>query len=121
MRDVSVMAFSWLSVADFRRWVAVLCVTIFVFSLVTHKAHDDNTVFNASPSHVANVLSSHAPDAPAGDIKADATHCHACVSAYLPIGHDVGPTVAPVAELVTFVPTPLFASGARPDFPPPKA
>lgn len=121
MRGALLTALAKFSVADFRRWVAVLCVTVFVFSLVTHKAHDDNIPFNTSPSHVANVVSGHAPDAPAGDIKADATHCHACVSAYLPIGYDVGRTVAPVVKRVTFAPDPLFARGARPDFPPPKA
>lgn len=121
MRGVLITALAKFPVAEFRRWVAVLCVTAFVFSLVTHKAHDDNTLFNASPSHVASLVSGHAPDAPAGDIKADATHCHACVSAYLPIGYDVGRTAAPAAKRVTFAPSPLFANSSRPDFPPPKA
>lgn len=121
MHGALVTAFSKSSVADFRRWVAVLCVTVFMFSIVTHKAHDDNMLFNASPSHIASLVNGHAPDAPAGDIKADATHCHACVSAYLPIGYDVGRTVAPAAKRVTFVHDPLFANSARPDFPPPKA
>lgn len=121
MHGALLTALAKFSVAEFRRWVAVLCVTVFVFSIVTHKAHDDDTPFNASPSHVANVLSSHAPDAPTADIKADVTHCHACVSAYLPIGYDVGRTMAPVAKPVLFAPDPLFASSARPDFPPPKA
>jgi len=121
MHGAVITAFSKFSVAEFRRWVAVLCVTVFVFSLVTHKAHDDNAVFNASPSHVASLVSGHAHDAPAGDIKADATHCHACVNAYLPIGYAVGRTVAPTAKLVTFAPDPLFANSSQPDFPPPKA
>lgn len=92
-----------------------------MFSVATHKAHSDSALFNAVPSQSAEVLNSHAPDMPFGDIKADATHCHACISAYLPIAHDIGRAAVPALKLGVVTPGRLIASNSAPESPPPKA
>lgn len=105
--------------AKFRRWLAVLCVSLFVFSGFLHTIQH---VEAAANSAVAEMSVSGTDDGDAGPDKpaASAEHCCGCAPAAMPLAlHTQGPCMTSTG--VEPMPVALLAEHpARHDPPPPR-
>jgi hypothetical protein len=103
-----------------RRWIAMLCVSLFVYSGYAHSACCLQT---SAHTHAVQISS----DAPGGTSDSpaipalDGTHCHVCAAAALPLATQAL-SIAAVVEKPAMAPTDeLSASDRQFDPPPPKA
>jgi hypothetical protein len=68
-----------------RRWMTVLCVSVFVLSGIAHSIYCTDGPVGAASSHVSALADSDASDAPGAVELPDGTHCHGCATASLPL------------------------------------
>ena len=103
-----------------RRWIAMLCVSLFVYS---GYAHSTCGLQPCTPTHAALVSSdvsgdtSHDPATPA----LDGTHCHGCAAVSVPLVAQALHIAAVVAKPAMIATDELLASDRQFDPPPPKA
>lgn len=103
-----------------RRWIAVLCVSLFVFSGYAHSAC---FVEAAAPAHVVQItndLSGDTSDDPTTS-SADGAHCHGCTVAAMPMDSQALSFSALVWKPVAALTEELSATDRQFEPPPPKA
>lgn len=106
--------------ADFRRWIAVFCVTLFVFSGVVHSMQHFDAVATNAVTEVAADSSGDGSDTPA-KAATGLEHCHGCATTSLPVIE--GPALPRSSTLKVPLPLAFALSGIERHFdpPPPKA
>jgi hypothetical protein len=103
-----------------RRWIAMLCVSLFVYSGYVHAACDAQSSAHTQAVQISSDASGDTSDSPAVPAL-DGTHCHVCAAAALPLASQ-SLSIAAVAEKPAMAPTDeLSASDRQFDPPPPKA
>lgn len=103
-----------------RRWIAMLCMSLFVYSGYAHSAC---CLQSSAPTHavqISNDVSSDTSDSPTVPAL-DGAHCHGCTAAAVPLVTQTLSIAAVVAKPAMAATDELLASDRQFDPPPPKA